>query len=139
MPDAHAVLIVNQDVGFLFWLAELFGEIGYQAFPALNCSQALAVVRSLDLTPDLVFIDPDLSGVPRLLESLEKQGAPLRIVVTGDDSVLRAAGVRYDAVLGPTKGSEPVSRADWLRKIRRLVAQFGFDSGLPLARREEDG
>ena len=43
------VLIVDEDVGFVFWLGEILTKLGCRAVPALDCTQAVAITGALDL------------------------------------------------------------------------------------------
>ncbi len=118
---ARTVLIVDDDVAFLWWLGEMFTDAGYQAVPALSCSQALAVVNGLNLNIDVLVISASLSGSIRLVRSLERPGGDLRIVLVADSNDLAVHGLRYDAILTRPSGWEPVSRPDWLRKLHTLL------------------
>jgi hypothetical protein len=121
----QTLLIVDSDVGFLWWLGEIFTEVGYQALPALNCSQALAAVKKFHLQIDLLVVNPALTGVGRLLASLERSGRDLKIVLIREGPIgLKYPGFRYDATLTRPSGWEPVSRPDWLRKLRNLLKQL---------------
>ena len=122
---AHTLLIVDNDVGFLWWLGELFTEAGYQAVPALNCSQAVAAVKKFDVEVDLLVVNPALTGVGRLLAALERPGHDLRIVLIREGPIgLKYPGFRYDATLTRPSSGEPISRTDWLRKLRTLLRQL---------------
>ena len=121
----HTLLIVDNDVGFLWWLGEIFTEAGYYAVPALNCSQALAAVKKYHLRVDFLLVNPALTGVARLVTSLDLPGRDLRIVLLREGLIgLKYPGFRYDATLTRPSGWEPVSRTDWLRKLRTLLKQL---------------
>jgi hypothetical protein len=122
---AHTLLVVDNDVGFVWWLGEIFTEAGYRAVPALNCSQALSVVKKFHLKIDLLVVNPALTGVLRLVTSLEVLGRDLKIILIREGPIgLKYPGFRYDATLTRPSGWEPVSRTDWLRKLRTLLKQL---------------
>jgi hypothetical protein len=122
---AHTLLIVDNDVGFLWWLGEIFVEAGYRAVPALNCSQALAAVKKFELKLDLLVVNPALTGVARLAMSLERRNPDIKIVVIREGPIgLKYPGYRYDATLTRPSGWEPITRTDWLRKLRTLLKQI---------------
>jgi len=122
---AHTLLIVDNDVGFMWWLGELLLEADYHAVPALNCSQALAAVKRFNLEIDLLVVNPALTGVPRLLASLERPGHDLRIVLIREGPIgLKYPGFRYDATLTRPSSGDPITRTDWLRKLRTLLRQI---------------
>lgn len=121
---ARTVLIVDDDVAFLWWLGEMFTDAGYQAVPALSCSQALAVVNRLNLHINVLVVSASLSGAIRLVRSLERLGRDLRIVLVADSKDLAVHSLHYDAILTRPSGWEPVSRPDWLRKLHTLLNGF---------------
>jgi len=122
---APTLLIVDSDVGFLWWLGEIFAEAGYQVVPALNCSQALAAVKRFHLQIDLLVVNPALTGVLRLVTALERPDRDLKIVLIREGPIgLKYPGFRYDATLTRPSGWEPISRTDWLRKLRVLLKQL---------------
>ena len=59
---APAILIVDEDVGFLWWLGELFHEAGYRSIPALNSQQALSLAKNVPGGIDLLIVSPGLKG-----------------------------------------------------------------------------
>lgn len=121
----HTLLIVDSDVGFLWWLGEIFTEAGHYAVPALNCMQALAAVKKYHLQVDFLLVNPSLTGVARLVTSLQAGGRDFKIVLIREGMLgLEYPGFRYDANLTRPNGWEQVSRAEWLQKVRALLKQF---------------
>jgi hypothetical protein len=122
---AHTLLIVDNDVGFLWWLGELFTEAGYRAVPALNPSQALAAVKKFHIQPDLLVVNPALTGVARLVTALERLDSDIKIVLIREGPLgVKYPRFRYDATLTRPSGWEPISRTDWLRKLRTMLMQI---------------
>ena len=74
------VLIVDDELGFLWWLGETFVKAGYQVVPALSCREALSLLKTLDLGADLVLVDPKLSGASRMLRLLKQANPQLMII-----------------------------------------------------------
>ena len=60
-PRGPTILIVDEDVGFVWWLGELFSEFGYRSIPALSCRQALSLVG---LEGNNLLIIPEASSDP---------------------------------------------------------------------------
>jgi hypothetical protein len=121
----QTILVVDNDVGFLWWLGEIFTEAGQYAVPALNCSQALSAVKKYHLQVDLLVLNPALTGVSRLVTALDVAGRDLKIVLIREGLLgLEYPGFRYDATLTRPSGWEPVSRLEWLQKLRTLLKQL---------------
>ena len=62
------VLIVDEDLGFVFWLGHLLNNAGYQVWPARNGEDAAALMDELGAELDLLIIDPNLRGAAAFLE-----------------------------------------------------------------------
>jgi DNA-binding NtrC family response regulator len=70
LTEPPTVLIVDQDLGFVWWLGEILHSGGCTVVPALNCQQALTLVKESRLNLDLILVDPTLTGVPSMLETI---------------------------------------------------------------------
>jgi DNA-binding NtrC family response regulator len=81
-PTEHIsiALIVDDDLGFVWWFGEIFFRAGYQVVPALSCREALSRVKELDLRVDLVLVNPKLRGVSRMLRLLKRTNRKIRKV-----------------------------------------------------------
>jgi DNA-binding NtrC family response regulator len=119
------ILVVDEDVGFLWWLGELFHEAGFRSIPALNCQQALALSRTVPGGVDLLVINPALKGVSGLIQSLTGAHPP-KIVLIEEAGAAPIPGVQALATLERPSGPEPVSRAEWRQKIAKILSQVGF-------------
>lgn len=122
---APNILIIDDDVGFLWWLGELFNEIGYRSIPALNCKEALALVRNLSGGVDLLVINPALKGVAALVRILNRVQRP-KIVLIHESSAKTIPLVEAAAILERPTGWGPVSRQEWRQKVSRVLSQVGI-------------
>jgi hypothetical protein len=118
-----AVLIVDEDLGFVGWLGELFSEAGYQALPALNCRAAVSLIKQFKLDVDVIAIDARLPGARGIIELLKHAHRPLKIVAILDPGGEWPADIPRHATLDRPSGWEPVSRPDWMKKILRVLKQ----------------
>ena len=57
------ILIVDPDLGFLFWLGETLNMAGYAALPAKSMREASALVTQLSVRVDLLLVFPWVPGV----------------------------------------------------------------------------
>jgi two-component SAPR family response regulator len=116
---APTVWIVDNDLGFVCWLGELITEAGYLALPALRCREAALLMKKLGLPADVLFVNPHLKGVPRLLQTVRRANRQVKIVAIQSPSIVPPVAVNADATL--QRPSEPISRLDWLRKVNTLL------------------
>jgi DNA-binding NtrC family response regulator len=79
----QTVLIVDDDLGFVWWLGDIFSEAGCRALPALDCGDALLVAERLGVEPDVIILNPNLPGASQMLENYLQTNAHLKIVLIG--------------------------------------------------------
>lgn len=77
------MLILDDDLGFVWWLGEIFTELGYGAVPAPSCPQALSMIEALDLSVDLAILNPELPGISPMIRAIE-HAHPAKIVMIGE-------------------------------------------------------
>jgi len=115
------VLIVDQDLGFVFWLGEIFTELGCPAVPALDCKQAVSITRKLNLAIDLVVVNAWLPGVSKMMEKLSCAGRPLKVVVIHEGNVETISKLPADAILEKPPRPAAISREGWLNRVRDIL------------------
>jgi DNA-binding NtrC family response regulator len=114
-------LIVDDDVGFILWLGEMLTETGYQTVPALQCRQALTLVKKLDLRVDVLVVNPELRGAARAMKVLASEHPRLRVVLICNSSTPPAVLDSNHAKLERPSAWEPISRPQWIAKIRKVL------------------
>ena len=115
-------LIVDDDLGFVWWLGERFHEAGYCPVPALSPTQAGSLVNELDLKITVLVVNPGLRGVQRLMKTLSKaQSLPVKVILIQNPSLPPTVALRAHAIVERPSGLEPASRHEWLRKLRRIL------------------
>lgn len=124
-PAGPTVLVVDEDVGFIWWLAELLAEDGYRSIPALGCRQALSLIKSSDGAVELALVNPRLRGATRLIAAL-RQYRTSKIVLIQEPEAPHSPIEGAIAFLEKPAGSAPVSRLEWRQKLRRLLLQIGI-------------
>ena len=122
-PAATTVWIVDNDLGFVWWLGEVFTEAGCRALPALSSEQAISLMKKLDVGIDLLVVNPQLSGVGGLVHGLTRAHPKLKIVAIGELSPGLAAAIRPQANLERPAASEAISRSEWVKKVRKLLKE----------------
>ncbi len=121
------VLIVDRDLGFLFWLGALFSEIGCNVVPAFDCAQAAAMVNRLKLKIDVALVSSEMPGAAAMKCALSAAGRMLKIVAIRERAEATEA-FEADAILTRPSAGQQVSRQEWLERIGEL---FGGVQDLP--------
>lgn len=120
---APVALIVDDDVGFTFWLGEMFTESGYQSFPALTPLQGLRLAREWNVRVDVLVLNPRLRGATRLAETLTHSRPGLRVVFIRDPAVPQVIPEGQATVERPAPW-EPISRTQWAARLRKVLMRF---------------
>jgi DNA-binding NarL/FixJ family response regulator len=116
------VFILDRDLGFVFWLGEIFSEAGCQTVPTMNSEQALSIIRELKLQVDIVVADLGLAGVSAMIQAMS-DGRSLKIVaIRGDDDPGYA--IQAHATLERPSASSQISREEWLARVRELLREI---------------
>ena len=117
------VLIVDDDLGFVWWLGEILTEVGCCSLPALSCKQARTLMKE-GYSLDLMLINPDLRGASALVSTLGPRNANVPVVAIRTGSERAGGAADQDTTLERPSASDQISRAEWLRKVRKLLREL---------------
>jgi ActR/RegA family two-component response regulator len=126
---AQTVLIVDDDIGFVWWLGDILNEAGCKALPALTSEEAIDITKRLGLQPDLIIFNPTLAEAGRVLQIFLQAKPDLKIVTIGSGFSELTTSTHVRGVLERPAASEPILRADWLQKVRRLLKKVEAAAG----------
>ena len=113
------VLIVDNHLGFIFWLGEVLIGADYQPWPACTVSDAVTVAGGKDTVPlDLLIVNPSLPGVSHLISRFRRRQPQLKVMALGlhNESVLTGIDTWRERPTQP----DPAARQKWLRAIDRM-------------------
>ena len=80
------VLIVDNDLGFQFWLAKSLEPSGDAVIPAATVSQATRLLRRLKLSLDVLIVNPEIQGAAEFTSSLRRRHSRVKVVaLVGDE------------------------------------------------------
>jgi hypothetical protein len=114
------VLIVDSDLGFTFWLAELLVEANYQPWPACTALDAVSLIDRKRLSPlDLLIVNPSLQGASHLITTLRSKQPDLRVLAVDPRNDRQVRGVNAWHAR-PTSGDQS-ARQKWTREIDRVL------------------
>lgn len=118
------VLIVDEDVGFVWWLGEIFHELGCRVIPALNCQEALSFASAVNLAVDLIVASQALPGVLRMTRTLQRARSA-KVVAIEPSGNSHHVDLHAHAVLRRPAIGDNVSRVEWIPTVRRILALVG--------------
>lgn len=64
------ILIVDNDLGFVFWLCHVLDAAGYETVPATGIPEAVAALEKLDVWVDVLIARRSLPGADAFAEEL---------------------------------------------------------------------
>ena len=123
MAETHrtrTALLVDDDFAFLFWLADIFTEVGCDTLPALSYQQAVLHASIFEGQVDFLVVNP---GLPRALEIVQIFGGMHRpkIILIPEQGVEPGTHIVGDAILQRPDPHSAISRPVWVERIRSLL------------------
>ena len=120
-PRVRTVLIVDSDLGFVFWLGQALDVAGYEALPAKSAAEAKTLVRELKVTVDVLVANPNAPGVAALAEHLNRSQGHLSLIalVNNDNETFPEQPFPAVRKRRACRGDE-VSRFEWVHLIQDL-------------------
>jgi hypothetical protein len=115
------ILIVDSDLGFVFWLGHALDAAGYFSLPAKSIPDASELLRLLNREVDLLVLNCSLFGAADLIGSLRRSQPHLKVLAAGDpgEPVSDVHGV--DLTENKPAAPDETSARRWLQSIRRLL------------------
>lgn len=101
------------------WLGEVFTELGFQAFPALHCRQALTLAKRLERPINALVVNPELPGATRAVKTLLAANPGARVMWIRN-AAAHDPGDRHPTLERPSPW-DPISRPEWVAKVRKIL------------------
>src|SRR6185295_8227222 len=80
------VLIVDRELGFVFWLGQALDRAGYQALPAKSCEDATELLKQLNVEIHLLIVGHSVAGAAAFADALRRSQGHLEVItVIGDE------------------------------------------------------
>ena len=121
------VLIVDGDLGFVFWLGQALDSAGYLALPANDTRSALKLIQEHKIRVDILVIDPLLPNAFSLIATLRQAIATLITVgAISPEWGVRPSEPEFNAVIRKPEKLTAAALLSWLALIRSF---FGPHEG----------
>ncbi len=117
------VLIVDSDLGFVFWLGKALDAHSYTALPAKSVPDAALLIMQLNLTVDVLVIDVALPGAPDFITALHRSQKDVRVISTqdGDAKPFNIPGIHAVQLKPSAFGAS--ARDEWVNRVDSVLAQ----------------
>jgi hypothetical protein len=127
---AMAVLLIDDDLGALFWLGQALDRAGYEAFPAKSVPDALALLGEFRIIVTGVILNCSLPGAANLIATLRQLYQHLKVISLASDEYAPAMPGVNAICCKPAEISEQ-SRADWMQTVRAVLSTYLETVGAP--------
>jgi hypothetical protein len=78
------ILILDNDLGFIYWLGAVLIGADYQPWPACSVSDAITVLGRKPAVPlDLAIVNPSLPGLSYLITLFRRSQVDLKVMAAG--------------------------------------------------------
>jgi hypothetical protein len=116
--NTTTVLIVDRDLGFIFWLGKVLAKAGYLAVPAKGCESGAELVSRLDLRIDVLIVSNAFADAGVLADGLRHSQRYLKVIaVLGDGEEPVSAFSGSDTTQYRPSLQDEGSEMEWLKTI----------------------
>ena len=113
------VLIVDDDLGFLFWLGHALGAAGFESLPATSVEDARRLLEELRVPLDLLIANPALPRIPAFVTAVHSSQAYLKVISLAAPGDARLG--RVDAYCAKPAVPDEDARVAWLAIVRSVL------------------
>lgn len=122
-----AVLLIDSDLGFLFWLGRALDHAGYEAYPARNVADAITLVSQLQLKVGVLILNCLLPGASEFIATQRLARPNLKVIAiagTGADQTFCPAEV--DAVCCKPAEINEFTKNELVQLVQRVLSLNSF-------------
>ena len=80
------ILILDNDLGFAFWLGHTLSAPHCSAFPAKSVDEASALIGSFQLKIDFLIMNPAIPGATEFARALQQSQRHMRVATLVSDT-----------------------------------------------------
>jgi hypothetical protein len=116
------VLIVDEDLGFAFWLGQALDRAGFETWPARSVAAAEALLAEVKLLVDLLVIPASLPWAPFLVTHLGGARTDFRVIAVSDearDTVEQFP--RVSAVHQKPQTMDTDAQLEWIQLVKGVM------------------
>ena len=120
------VLIVDDDLGFAFWLGQALDRAGFETWPARSVVAAQSLLAEVNLPVDLLVITSSLPWAPVLATHLGRTRADFKVIAVCDEpgDVVQSFP-KVSAVRQKPQTIDAAARIEWVQFIKGVLEDQG--------------
>jgi hypothetical protein len=125
------ILVVDSDLGFVFWLGQVFDHAGFSAFPAKSTTCAIELIREHKLSLDILVINPVIQHAVSFMTGLRQYGGYPKIVFAlGQSSETWSPVPEVDCIKPKPQQFTTAVADEWINLIRTLSGGASIEQHL---------
>jgi CheY-like chemotaxis protein len=115
------ILLVDPDLGFVFWLGQAVDSAGYHAVPAKSVRNACELIQEHNLSVDILVIDPFLPNAFAFISHLRKSHTDLHVIAAiPEDWESLPPMTEVDATIRKPRHLTAVAILPWISLVQSL-------------------
>jgi len=118
-----AILIVERDLGFVFWLGRALDYAGHVSLPAKDVQDAKSLLRDLNPAVELIIVNPRVPGAAAMLQQMRGATPDVKVIELAEHG--QEPGWRLPFVdtwkSKPAVGDEAAAR-EWISAVETVLA-----------------
>jgi CheY-like chemotaxis protein len=124
------ILIVDNDLPFVFWLCQVLGAAGYETVPATGVPEAVAAMAELDIRVDLLMVRRALPGADAFAAELRstQRGRLKAIALIGQNETQSDSIAGWDGWQIKLKVSDAIARKIFLSLVQSALTDGTAES-----------
>jgi len=119
------ILIIDDDLGFVFWLGRVLAHGGYEVLPAKGFSDASTLLSDLNAEVDLLIVNPSLPGAADFVNALRRSRPNAKIVFALDDDQPAGQIQNADIIARKLLPEDAAAATLWLRVVEQALGRQG--------------
>lgn len=128
------ILIIDSDLGSVFWLGHVLDEAGFESLPAKSLSDAASLLAELKIGVDLLIVRNSIPGAAAFADSLRWLQRHLKTIgLLSADEEVRELDPHMDAWLHTPLETDEIAKCDYLELIRSVLGKNLMPPALPPA------
>ena len=123
LKHVKTVLLVDDDLGFAFWLGQALDRAGYETWPAHSVPAAESLLAAVRLAVDLLVINASLPRAPAFATHLGRRKAGFKVIAVYErpDDVVRPFP-EANVVHQKPQTIDTAARLEWVQLVTGVLA-----------------
>jgi DNA-binding NtrC family response regulator len=121
--NVKTVLLVDDNLGFAFWLGQALDRAGYETWPARSVPAAESLLEEVPLAVDLLVINASLPSAPAFASNLGRARTDFKVIAVYEEAADAATSFpQAAAVHQKPQTIDVAAKLEWVQLVRVVLA-----------------